>query len=116
MREDKFELAPPESARMVPEPFVSTSPAFTRPHLQSKGGSYSQVDTSSVGDSERMGALDRARGIDGSAAGSEGFNPALFNLARRLDTLIDVLAVRNEVDDSPPEYDARHPGSHAGRP
>ena len=115
VREDKIELDPTE-ARMVPEPFVSTQSAYTRARLMSKGGSYSQVDTSSVEGSEHLNALqgDRIRGAESNTSGTDGTHPALFNLARRLDNLIDVLAVRSEVDDTPPEYDARHPGSHAG--
>ncbi|VDB92258.1 unnamed protein product [Peniophora sp. CBMAI 1063] len=115
VREDKIELDPTE-ARMVPEPFLSTPSAYTRSRLMSKGGSYSQVDTSSVEGSVQLNALqgDRIRGAESNTTGTDGTHPALFNLARRLDNLIDVLAVRNEVDDTPPEYDARHPGSHAG--
>ncbi|KZV75844.1 hypothetical protein PENSPDRAFT_646886 [Peniophora sp. CONT] len=119
-REEKLDLSTSNEARMVPEPFVNVPSEPFRPPLSKGGSSYPQAGyLSSLNGSDRMGAasssdlitdLDRTRGADNAAMGSDG--SALSSLARRLDNLIDVLAVRGVVEDTPPEYDSRHPASH----
>ncbi|KZV75848.1 hypothetical protein PENSPDRAFT_748260 [Peniophora sp. CONT] len=107
LHEDAVELSTPAKAEGVVEPYMLTG-SGTQPPANSKGGaSYTRmVDLSPTGDSD-VTAQSAQSDSDGPSAAVDHGPDVVSGLARRLDNLIDALAIRGEVDGLPPDYETR---------
>ena len=86
------------------DPYVLTTTGRTRRQGASKGGnSYSRIEESSTANGTDILTTSAS---DGPTSTNYPGSDVVSGLARRLDSLIDALAIRGEVEGSPPGYEA----------